>query len=64
MSNTNKKKRGRKKKFDGESKVISFRIDKNVYAKKKDKIRQRVNKILEEHSYPLNFVIQINQYME
>lgn len=37
-SKKNKKKgsKGRPKKFEGESKVISFRVDKEIYEKKKD----------------------------
>jgi len=45
----NKKKRskGRPKKFEGESKVISFRVDKEIYEKKKDVIRERINHVIE-----------------
>jgi hypothetical protein len=42
-----KGKRGRHKRFEGESKVISFRIDKNVYEKKKDEIREKINGVIE-----------------
>lgn len=46
----NKKKRskGRPKKFEGESKVISFRIDKDVYEERKDTIRGKINGVIEE----------------
>lgn len=45
----NKKKRskGRPKKFEGESKVISFRVDKEIYEKKKDEIREKINNVIE-----------------
>ena len=42
-----KARRGRRKRFEGESKVISFRIDKNVYQKKKDEIREKINGVIE-----------------
>ena len=46
----NKKKRskGRPKKFEGESKVISFRVDKEIYEKKKDVIREKINHVIEK----------------
>ena len=42
-----KPKRGIRKRFKGESKVISFRIDKKVYQKKKDEIREKINGVIE-----------------
>jgi len=43
-----KKKGGRPQKFDGKSKVISFRIDKNMYGKYNNKIRKEIDGVIEE----------------
>ena len=39
--------KGRPKNFEGESKVISFRVDKEIYEKKKDEIREKINNVIE-----------------
>ena len=41
-----KKSRGRSKKFESESKVVSFRIQKDVYEGNKDEIREKINDII------------------
>ena len=57
MSEEKKKskgKRGRSKKFESESKVVSFRIQKDVYEGNKDEIREKINGVIENEVDTIN----------
>ncbi len=49
-----KGKRGRSKKFESESKVVSFRIQKDAYEGNKDEIREKINGVIENEVNAIN----------